>query len=88
MRNLSLPVVWEDADTPEEWERDASAIPSQYSQGRYVFWGWARPDEHVLQFNGSTRDWPGIYNLSRLKRQPAIDKVKNGKLRGIREDAN
>lgn len=68
MRNLSLPVVWEDVDTPEEWERDASAIPSAISKGRYVYWGWTggMEEKGVLPFNGSTTDWPGLQNLSYL----------------------
>lgn len=69
MRNLSLPVVWEDADMPEEWERDASMIPDAISRGRYVFWGWkdAATEKQVLPFNGSIKDWPGLLNLTELQ---------------------
>lgn len=55
MRNLSLPVVWEDVDVPEEWERDASSIPDKYSKGRYVFWAWTHQttEQAVLPFNST-----------------------------------
>lgn len=66
MRNLSLPVVWEDADMPEEWERDASAIPDSLSRGRYIFWSWTHGsvEKDVMPFEGNTSTWPGINNLS------------------------
>jgi hypothetical protein len=68
MRNLSLPVVWEDADMPEEWERDASTIPQALSKGRYVFWGWTHGsvEKGVMPFEGSTSEWPGVNNLTEL----------------------
>lgn len=62
MRNLSLPVVWEDADMPEEWERDASSIPVEYSRGRYVFWAWTHgsTEQSVLPFQRNTSASPPL----------------------------
>jgi hypothetical protein len=68
MRNLSLPVVWEDPDTPDEWERDASSVPDNVSQGRYVFWSWARKDmeQVVMPFNNTPSAGPQLLNVSDL----------------------
>jgi hypothetical protein len=73
MRNLSLPVVWEDADMPEEWERDASSIPKEHSKGRYVYWAWTHGsvEKQVMPFAGNTSDWPGTLDLSRLVISPS-----------------
>lgn len=75
MRNLSLPVVWEDADMPEEWERDSSTIPQALSKGRYVFWAWTHGsvEKHAMPFEGSTSQWPGVNNLTELLLAPAAD---------------
>lgn len=66
VRNLSFPVVWEDADMPEEWERDASMIPDSMKAGRYILWGWkdAATEQLSMPFNGTMADWPGLFNLS------------------------
>ncbi len=68
MRNLSLPVVWEDVQRPEEWERDASSIPDKYSKGRYVFWAWthATTEQAVLPFQRNTSASPILLDLSQL----------------------
>jgi len=70
MRNLSLPVVWEDADTPEEWERDASMVPDAYSAGRYVYWAWSsgKLEKVVMPFDGNASTWPGLINKTNLVR--------------------
>lgn len=49
---------------PDEWERDASMIPDSLNAGRYVFWAWRdrQTEKIVMQFNGSTQDWPGLLN--------------------------
>lgn len=76
MRNLSLPVVWEDAEMPEEWERDASMVPDELSQGRYIFWAWSNSstEQTVMPFGGNTSVWPGINNKSNM----ILDKDSNG----------
>lgn len=68
VRNISLPVVWEDFDMPEEWERDASMVPESMSAGRYIFWAWKdRASERlVMPFNGNTTEWPGVLNITSM----------------------
>jgi hypothetical protein len=68
MRNLSLPVVWEDVDMPEEWERDASSIPDKYSNGRYVYWAWTHntTERAVMPFERNTSAHPFLLDMRTL----------------------